>query len=683
MWILILYDSLMSFHYPRRVKDLPVLEPDSDDEDVNQEQKNTDEHQQNLSKNHLAVMEATPKVFGAFSNMRMFPKRCSELPALDSDESEEEENLKTDNLNYAILNDSFIMSPMESSVLKTPGPSSSVKKKRAATNLSFLTDFNKLALNTENKENVNKSEDLLSAKVENMQLDADSAARKPHISRLVTSYPLQSIQEDKVENENNTGDIDRKIKENCAGGTLQHFNSDPTPQKNAKHSDLETPLQQNNNTAIMPVIAHTSDHIVDSQFATPQIKSFTVQRRPRGLCSTQSQKERTAIANEFRSQKVLFQTPMAIMRAPVVCLPNDSITLSLCDSINGAETTPKPRENIQQNAAKSDEIKQQVKVKSKKSLENSFSNFDKLEEPNEKKPLNSKNSAPNEKDGILHINNSDYTIIKKIGCGGSSSVYLAQRNSDGNECALKVVDLRGDPVVVEGYLNETKLLAKLQGNICVVALYEYQLLRNESRLFLVMEKGDSDLHKILQTYTTNLPLYVLMNFLYQMLQAVNYIHQNGVIHSDLKPANFLMINGRLKLIDFGIASNIALDSTSIIKFSQAGTFNYISPEALTDTSTGSSPMRSNQPKIKISTKSDVWSLGCILYLLLYKRTPFSHIKNIYAKINAITSPTTNIEYPTIPLYYPAMLVHVIIFVLFLINLTNCLQFKGPYVSVKH
>lgn len=328
---------------------------------------------------------------------------------------------------------------MESSVLKTPGPSSSVKKKRAATNLSFLTDFNKLALNTENKENVNKSEDLLSAKVENMQLDADSAARKPHISRLVTSYPLQSIQEDKVENENNTGDIDRKIKENCAGGILQHFNSDPTPQKNAKHSDLETPLQQNNNTAIMPVIAHTSDHIVDSQFATPQIKSFTVQRRPRGLCSTQSQKERTAIANEFRSQKVLFQTPMAIMRAPVVCLPNDSITLSLCDSINGAETTPKPRENIQQNAAKSDEIKQQVKVKSKKSLENSFSNFDKLEEPNEKKPLNSKNSAPNEKDGILHINNSDYTIIKKIGCGGSSSVYLAQRNSDGNECALKVI----------------------------------------------------------------------------------------------------------------------------------------------------------------------------------------------------------------------------------------------------
>lgn len=119
-----------------------------------------------------------------------------------------------------------------------------------------------------------------------------------------------------------------------------------------------------------------------------------------------------------------------------------------------------------------------------------------------------------------------------------------------------------------------------------------------------MEKGDSDLRKILSTYKTSLPLYTLMTYWHQILQSVHYIHKNDVIHSDLKPENFLMVRGRLKLIDFGISSKMAVDATSIIKYSQVGTFNYISPEALMDTSTGDSPMtKKNQPKIKVNKYS--------------------------------------------------------------------------------
>ncbi len=93
------------------------------------------------------------------------------------------------------------------------------------------------------------------------------------------------------------------------------------------------------------------------------------------------------------------------------------------------------------------------------------------------------------------------------------------------------MNLDADPAVVEGYLNETKLLARLQGNSTVVALYDYHHVPEKSILYMVMEKGDSDLHKILQSFQKDIPLYTLMNFWYQMLQSVDYIHKNGVIHS--------------------------------------------------------------------------------------------------------------------------------------------------------
>lgn len=65
-----------------------------------------------------------------------------------------------------------------------------------------------------------------------------------------------------------------------------------------------------------------------------------------------------------------------------------------------------------------------------------------------------------------------------------------------------------------------------------------------------------------------------------MLEAVQAVHEENVVHTDLKPANFVLVKGRLKIIDFGIAKAIANDTVNIQRDQQIGTVNYMSPEAI-------------------------------------------------------------------------------------------------------
>ncbi|XP_016375076.1 dual specificity protein kinase Ttk-like isoform X1 [Sinocyclocheilus rhinocerous] len=240
----------------------------------------------------------------------------------------------------------------------------------------------------------------------------------------------------------------------------------------------------------------------------------------------------------------------------------------------------------------------------------------------------------------ITIKGKQFFIFKMIGRGGSSKVYQVFDHKK-HVYALKYVNLEeADAQAVESYKNEIEHLNHLQQySDQIIKLYDYEI--SSSCIYMLMECGHLDLNTWLRNRKSVNPLDRKC-YWRNMLEAVHTIHKHGIIHSDLKPANFVIVDASLKLIDFGIANRIQPDVTSIMKDSQVGTLNYMPPEAIKDTSSN------GKPGSKISAKGDVWSLGCILYCMTYGKTPFQNITNQISKIHAIIDPTHEIDFPDIP-----------------------------------
>ncbi|ORX39001.1 kinase-like domain-containing protein [Kockovaella imperatae] len=241
------------------------------------------------------------------------------------------------------------------------------------------------------------------------------------------------------------------------------------------------------------------------------------------------------------------------------------------------------------------------------------------------------------------VNNNAYERITVLGKGGSSKVYSVLCANTRKVYALKRVMLdRADAETCQGYMNEIELLKRLRGHDRIIQLIDHQIIFSNNRpkvLNIVMECGEIDFSLLLDEQKGKM---LNMNFvgLYwqQMLEAVHAVHLENVVHTDLKPANFVLVKGRLKIIDFGIAKAVANDTVNIQREQQVGTVNYMSPEAI--------QRMNNQKVLKVSYSSDVWSLGCILYQMIYGHTPFSSIPGgPLPKMNAIADPNHKITYP--------------------------------------
>ncbi|KAF9454714.1 Pkinase-domain-containing protein [Macrolepiota fuliginosa MF-IS2] len=239
------------------------------------------------------------------------------------------------------------------------------------------------------------------------------------------------------------------------------------------------------------------------------------------------------------------------------------------------------------------------------------------------------------------VNKKAYARLDMIGKGGSSRVFRVM--SHNNELyAIKRVSLdRTDNEMMAGYMNEIALLKRLEGNSRIIRLIDSEVRAgpggSKGHLLLVMECGEIDLARLLQDQMKH-PLNMVWVAYYwqQMLQAVHVIHEEKIVHSDLKPANFVLVRGQLKLIDFGIANAIANDTTNIQRDHQVGTINYMSPEAI--------ELPDGMRRLKVGRPSDVWSLGVILYQMVYGQPPFQHLPFLQ-KMRAIPDHSHVIEFP--------------------------------------
>ncbi|XP_042724068.1 serine/threonine-protein kinase Nek5-like isoform X3 [Lagopus leucura] len=201
-----------------------------------------------------------------------------------------------------------------------------------------------------------------------------------------------------------------------------------------------------------------------------------------------------------------------------------------------------------------------------------------------------------------------YEILTKIGEGSFGKIFLAKAKVDDEQCVIKEIDLAEMPVKEkEASQKEVILLAKMKhANIVTF----YASLQEENKLYIVMEYCDGgDLMKrINMQHGVLFEEDQILSWFVQISLGLKHIHDRKILHRDIKSQNiFLSSNGKVaKLGDFGIARQ--LNDTTEFACTCVGTPYYLSPEIC-----------ENRP---YNNKTDIWSLGCVLYELCALKHPF-------------------------------------------------------------
>lgn len=233
-----------------------------------------------------------------------------------------------------------------------------------------------------------------------------------------------------------------------------------------------------------------------------------------------------------------------------------------------------------------------------------------------------------------------YRVGRLIARGGMGRIYLAEQMPLGRAVALKVLDARyvqsdQDPEFQKRFLLEASTCARLTHHN-TVKVYDYGRIEDvaEETYFMVMEYIDGrTLRQALKDYG-HFPAGRALRVTREIARSLREAHRLGVVHRDLKPSNVMLVASdegeSVKVLDFGIAKVIRDDTSDL---TQGGKFlgspRYMSPEVIRHTD--------------VDTRSDIYSLGVLLYEMLAGRPPFAGEKSVATMMSHLSDPVPHIK----------------------------------------
>jgi eukaryotic-like serine/threonine-protein kinase len=214
-----------------------------------------------------------------------------------------------------------------------------------------------------------------------------------------------------------------------------------------------------------------------------------------------------------------------------------------------------------------------------------------------------------------------YQVEDVIARSGMATIFRARDIESGRPAVLKVphIQYEADLVFHRRFQREEDIGLRLDHPGVIRLLRPKQ----KSRVYIAMELVEGELLRDRLRRESPLPITTAVDIAIKIADVLAYLHDHGVIHRDLKPENVMLLpDGGVKLMDFGIAADTTAGKMTWGGLSQTmGTPDYMAPEQIKGH--------------RGDARTDLYSLGCILYEMLTGRVPFPH-ETIYAAMHAKT-----------------------------------------------